>query len=308
MDLLKEKIEKIIKDIINERKEFAYGGRGDEFYTQESDVQDILTTLCDELRGKVVYCPCANPEMSYFYKLLKENFSKFGLRGLYTTWMSNKVCYFDGQDEHISPIKSGRFQDTGEYFDLCDVVITNPPFSNGQPKEMLKMIMSRGKEYIMIADRALTQLQSVFDYVRNGSLRTLDKRIDTFDRPDGSKGGAPAAVYTNLKRNVPFFQTGVKYDPKIHRKFDDYDAIDCGDIEKGFRMIPDDYYGNIAVSSNGGGFLRYLNDDQFEIVDRLVRPKMNGVPKKRMIIRRKPQQGSIYSEALRRMKEELGII
>ena len=98
MNLLKEKIEKIIRNIINERKEFAYGGRGDEFYTQESDVQDILTTLCDELRGKVVYCPCANPEMSHFYKFLKENFSKFGLRGLYTTWMANKVCYFDGQE------------------------------------------------------------------------------------------------------------------------------------------------------------------------------------------------------------------
>ena len=304
MNLLKEKIEKIIRNIINERKEFAYGGRGDEFYTQESDVQDILTTLCDELRGKVVYCPCANPKMSYFYKFLKENFSKFGLRGLYTTWMENKVCYFDGQDEHISPIKSGRFQDTGEYFDLCDVVITNPPFSDGQPKEMLKMITDRGKECIMIADKAFTQLQSVFKYVRNGSLRSLDKKIDKFDRPDGSKGRAPAAVYTNLKRTVPFFQTGVKYDPKKHHKFDDYDAIDCGDD---YRTIPDDYYGNIAISSNGGGFLSHLNDDQFEIVDDLVRPKMNGVPKKRMIIRRKPQQNSIYSEALRRMKEELGI-
>ena len=141
MNLLKEKIEKIIRDVINERKEFAYGGRGDEFYTQESDVQDILTTLCDELRGKVVYCPCANPEMSYFYKFLKENFSKFGLRGLYTTWMANKVCYFDGQDEHISPIKSGRFQDTGEYFDLCDVVIERKLLDNYlDPKEGYEMI------------------------------------------------------------------------------------------------------------------------------------------------------------------------
>ena len=304
MFFLREEIERYIREALNERKSFGYAHGGDEYYTQESDVREIFNVLGEQLNGKIVYIPCANPKMSKFYKVLKEKFNDFGIRGIYTTWMDNKACYYDGKKEHITPIKSGRFQDTGKYFDMCDVVITNPPFSKGQPKEMLKMIVDRGKKYIMIADRALTQLQSVFDYVRNGSIRTLDKRIDTFDRPDGSKGGAPTAVYTNMERNVPTFKTGVKYDPQIHRKFDNYDAIDCGDD---YRMIPDDYMGNIAVSANGGGFLRHLNDDQFEIVDRLVRPKMNGVPKKRMIIRRKPQQNSIYSEALARMKKDLNI-
>ena len=53
--------------------------------------------------------------------------------------------------------------------------------------------------------------------------------------------------------------------------------------------LPDDYYGWIAVSSNGGGFLRKLNDEQFEVYPKLVRPMMNGKPKKRMLIRRKRQ-------------------
>lgn len=304
MFFLREEIERYIREALNERKSFGYAHGGDEYYTQENDVREIFDVLGEQLNGKIVYVPCANPKMSMFYKVLKENFHNFGIRGIYATWLKNKACYYDGRKEYVTSIKSGRFQDTGEYFDMCDVVITNPPFSKGQPKEMLKMILDRGKEYIMIADRALTQLQSVFNYVRNGSIRTLDKRIDTFDGPDGLKRGAPTAVYTNLKRDVPFFKTGVKYDPQIHRKFDDYDAIDCGN---NFRIIPDDYMGNIAVSSNGGGFLRYLNDDQFEIVDKLVRPTMDGKPKKRMIIRRKPQQNSIYSEALARMKKDLNI-
>ncbi len=136
----------------------------------------------------------------------------------------------------------------------------------------------------MVADRALTQLQNMFQYVKDGSLRTLDKRMGMYDSDDGTQKGAPSAVYTNLELDTPYFKTGVKYDPKIHKKFDDLDAIDCGD---NFNMIPDDYYGYIAVSSNGGGFLRKLNDEQFEIYPKLVRPKMNGKPKKRMLIRRK---------------------
>ena len=283
--LTKAITDRIVEAILREaRTKFAHHNGGDEYYTQEEDVVGILTTLSEHLRGKVVYCPCDNPNTSYFYKTLHDNFGKWGLRGLYTTWMPNMSCYYDGKNEVRGRIKSGRFQDTDEFFTKCDVVITNPPFSNAQPTEMINMIHRHGKEYIMIADRALTMLQSVFNYVRNGSMRTLDRRIDTFDTPEGKKAGAPAAVYTSFDTKTPFFKTGVKYDPNIHRKFDNLDAIDCGD---NFNMIPDDYYGNIAVSANGGGFLRKLNNDQFEIVSGIIRPKMDGKPKKRMLIRRK---------------------
>ena len=278
-------ISEAIRSVLDERDSFGYAGGGDEYYTREVDVREIFDMLGSQLRGMVVYCPCDNPEISMFYKVLKEKYHDFGLRGLFATWIDGYACYYDGNRERKWTIASGRFQDNGRFFDACDVVVTNPPFSGGQPAQLFKMVNSRGKKYIMVADRALTQLQNMFQYVKDGSLRSLDKRMGMYDGDRANKNGAPSAVYTNMERNVPEFKTGVKYDPKIHRKFDDLDAIDCGND---FNMIPDDYYGNIAVSSNGGGFLRLMNDGQFEFVgDKLVRPHMDGKPKKRMIIRRK---------------------
>lgn len=281
---LDEIIHRVIYDILSEKRSgFGYAGGGDEYYTTDEDVKNIITRISHYLKGKVVYCPCANPNLSKFYKYLKDNFSNLGLAGVYTTWMENKACYYDGEKEHIYPIKSGRFQDTDEFFENCDVVITNPPFSKGQPSQMLSMINSHGKDYVMIADKAFTQLQSVFGDVATGRMNSLDYEISYFDRPNGSISKVPTAVYTSFDDDKPYFQTGIKYDPLIHKKFDNYDAIDCGD---NYNLIPDDYMGNIAISSNGAGFLRKFNRGQFEIVDKLVRPKMNGVPKKRMIIRR----------------------
>lgn len=282
---LRQIIRESIKRVLNERDSFGYAGGGDEYYTREKDVREIFDMLGDQLEDKIVYCPCDNPEISMFYKILKEKYHDFGLRGLFATWIDGMACYYDGTTERRWSIPSGRFQDNGRFFDACDVVATNPPFSEGQPSQLFKMVNSRGKKYIMVADRALTQLQSLFQYVKDGSLRSLDKRMGFYDGDKANKNGAPSAVYTNMERNTPDFKTGVKYDPSVHSKFDNYDAIDCGND---FNTIPDDYYGNIAVSSNGGGFIRKMNDDQFEFVgDKLVRPRMNGKPKKRMIIRRK---------------------
>lgn len=275
-----------ILNVLNERKAFGYAGGGDEYYTREEDVREIFDMLGGQLNGKVVYCPCDNPKISMFYKILKEKYQDFGLRGLFATWIDGKAAHYNGRSESIKDITSGRFQDNGYFFDVSDVIVTNPPFSDGQPSQLFNMVHSRGKEYIMVADRALTQLQNMFQYVRDGSLRTLDKRMGKYNGENGESKGAPSAVYTNMKRDVSEFTTGVKYNPRVHKKFDNLDAIDCGDD---FNMIPDDYYGWIAVSSNGGGFLRKLNDEQFEVYPKLVRPMMNGKPKKRMLIRRKRQ-------------------
>lgn len=282
---LRQIIRESIRRVLNERDSFGYAGGGDEYYTRESDVREIFDMLDSQLKGKIVYCPCDDPEISMFYRILKEKYSEFGLRGLFATWIAGMACYYDGSNERRWKIPSGRFQDNGRFFDASDVIVTNPPFSEGQQVQLFKMVKSRGKEYIMVGDKAMTQLQSLFQYVKDGSIRSLDKQMNMFngDKPNNKR--APSAVYTNMEREVPEFKTGVKYDPNIHKKFDNYDAIDCGND---FNMIPDDYYGDIAVSSNGGGFIRKMNDDQFEFVgDKLVRPKMGGKPKKRMIIRRR---------------------
>ena len=303
MTLLEEKIRKIIYEVLNERNYYGAGG-GDDYYTRAEDANSILDILGEHLNGKIVYCPCDNPSESQIYKALKDRFNELGIRGIYATWMDKKACYFDGHKEHITPIKSGRFQDNEDYFKMCDVVVTNPPFSEKQPRQMLDIVMKHGKEYILIGPKALSQHQWSYAHMANGKMNALDYNINNFDSPSGKVKPAPSAIYTSFKRETPYYKTGVNYDPQIHRKFDDSDVVYCSD----YRQIPDDYYGDIAVSANGGGFPKKLNRDQFDISDRLKTFKMDGkTVRDQMVIRRKPEQKSIYSEALSKMKKELGI-
>ena len=112
-----------ILNVLNERKAFGYAGGGDEYYTREEDVREIFDMLGGQLNGKVVYCPCDNPKISMFYKILKEKYQDFGLRGLFATWIDGKAAYYNGRSESIKDITSGRFQDNGYFFDVSDVIV-----------------------------------------------------------------------------------------------------------------------------------------------------------------------------------------
>ena len=82
------------------------------------------------------------------------------------------------------------------------------------------------------------------------------------------------------------FKTGIKYNPSNYQKYDNFDAIDIKD----YREIPDDYYGYMGVSPK---FLRVLNRDQFEIVNK-IRPRINGkVGFEKYIIKRKSQPQAV---------------
>lgn len=301
MTLLEKKIQDIIYEVLNERNYYGAGG-GDEYYTRAEDAHSILDILGKHLNGKIVYCPCDNPAESQIYKALKERFSELGIRGIYATWLDKKACYFNGQKEHITPIKSGRFQDNEDYFKMCDVVVTNPPFSDKQPRQMFDIVMKHGKEYILIAPKALSQHQWSYSHMANGKMNAIDYNINKYNSPNGVVKTAPSAIYTSFAQEKPYYQTGVKYDPKIHRKFDNSDVIYCDD----YRTIPDDYYGEIAVSANGGGFPKKLNRDQFDISDRLRTFKMNGkTVRDQMVLKRKQQHESIYSSALNELLTEI---
>ena len=286
MDLLYEKIRQIVKDVLIE----GYGQKGkidDEYYTQEEDVNDILTRLRDNLNGKVVYCPCDDPEHSAFYKILKQNYNSFGLRGLYATSINGNACFYNGNKEMRLRDASPRWQDNTHLIKKCDVIATNPPFSESQPTHLIDTVMQYGKEFVIIAPKAFTQLKHIFSYVKNGKMYGMNKSVGNYIKPDGTIERVPTAIYTSYNTNKEDFITGIKYDPRKYRKFDGTNIIDCGDRNSNFNAIPDDYYGDIAVSPNGGGYLARHNPDQFEIVSDVVTLKMNGEPKRRAIIRRK---------------------
>jgi hypothetical protein len=68
---------------------------------------------------------------------------------------------------------------------------------------------------------------------------------------------------------MPEYKFVSLYNENDYPKYDNYDAIECKDSKK----IPKDYKGNIGVPYR---FFTKLNRNQFNIVDSLSNPKLNG--------------------------------
>ena len=258
-----------------------YANRGDSFYTREDDIVKELSNY--DLNGKIIYCNCDNPTMSNFYKFFKSNFSDLRLRGLYATYYDEnpKMFYFDGSQEMSQPISSGRFQDNGEIMKKCDIVITNPPFSNSMASELVKMARSLGKHVIMVGPLSMAYQKEMFELIKNNQLNMGYTSINRYNRPNANKRNAPTAWWTTMDVNKPNFKTGIKFNQSNYQTYDDYkDIIDIKD----YREIPDDYYGYMGVSPR---VLRVLNRNEFDIIGK-IRPILNGKNKnEKYVIKRK---------------------
>lgn len=290
MLITEKKINNVIRRVLSDYLfEMNNANNNDEFYTRGKDVVRELSNFRADFNGKTIYCPCDNPATSEFYLYFKKNFGNLNLSGLYATFMSDtpQLIYFDGVNEHTKPIRSGRFQDNTEYIKQCDIVVTNPPFSDQQALGLAFTIMDMGKDFIMVVPSSILRKEKVFTLLKNGTLGVGYSPINHFIRPNGSDMSAPTCWLTTLRTNKQDFLTGKTYDETKYKKYDNYDAIDCGTKQEktSYKDIPDDYDGCIGVSSAG---LRVLNPNQYEIVDILDTPVINGRrTDTKFIIRRK---------------------
>ncbi|HEM5242739.1 TPA: adenosine deaminase, partial [Streptococcus suis] len=60
----------------------AKKNKNDEFYTQLEDIERELQHYQPHFNGKVVFCNCDDPTISYFYHYFAINFKKLGLKKL----------------------------------------------------------------------------------------------------------------------------------------------------------------------------------------------------------------------------------
>jgi hypothetical protein len=129
---------------------------GDEYYTKYRDVENELSHY--NFSGMIVYCNCDNPESSSFVAYFKKNFKSLGIKCLLATFNGvQPILYrYDGVQETTKPIPSGRFQDNTKILKVCDIIVTNPPFSNGMAVELIKMIIGAGKKFIIIGPKELS--------------------------------------------------------------------------------------------------------------------------------------------------------
>ena len=240
----------------------AHGG--DEFYTRIQDIEKELTNY--DLRGKTVYCNCDNPKFSNFWKYFHDNFKQLGLKHLIATYYDkNPQRYdFDGNIIKTKAIESGKFQDNADIISECDIVVTNPPFSNGMPSELIELVVDKyKKDLLFVGPLMLAFKKDVFEkYFKNGKIHAGYHAVYRFDRPANKKsenGRATCNWWTNIPVKKPRLETGIKFD-KNKAVFDENNEyLIC----KEYMSIPDNYKKQIATSVN---FMNHINYDQFEII------------------------------------------
>lgn len=277
----------------------------DEYFTLLDDVETEVAHYKDQLRGKVIYCPC-DDEKSAFYKYFVAQFDVIGLKGLIATHYnrdgspSYRIDY-NGVEKKIIPL-----QGDGDYAsDECmailrneaDVIITNPPFSKS--KEIVPMLANSGKKFLVMGNMNSLTFKEIFPlfkdnkiwagyafnktmYYRMPDSRTRYDEKKTAQMNDGYKYGKVPAVcwFTNLdvsKRHEDLILYE-HYTPEKYSHYDNYDAIEVGAVNtmmkngKVIYGIPMDYDGVMGVPIS---YLGVHNPEQFEIVglDRYTVPK-----------------------------------
>ena len=248
-------------------EKFNNANQGDEFYTRLVDIERGLAPF--NFSGKIVYCNCDNPEFSNFYKYFKDNFTKLGLKKLLATYMDNSPKLFtvtkDGET-HID-IESGRFQDNVDILKQADIIVTNPPYSNNMPIELVELCLDNNKDFIIVGPLHLAIKKQFFKYLKAEQIFSTEIPINDFDRPNGIGKTAPSCWWTNIYIDKQF-KAHKAYDPNSYPKYDNYDAIDC----KRYEDLPNDYDGVIGTSYR---FICYMNKDEWELVD-YKKLKLNG--------------------------------
>ena len=121
----------------------AKKAKNDEFYTQLTDIEKELAHYHDQLRDKIIFCNCDDPEWSNFWRYFDLNFDFIGIKALIAThYDPEKPTYkLEIRRNPVTGVKlppvrtdlkqNGDFRspECVELLKECDVVVTNPPFS-----------------------------------------------------------------------------------------------------------------------------------------------------------------------------------
>ena len=263
----------------------AKKAKNDEFYTQMGDICAELThqEYIDFFRGKHVFLNCDDPQQSNFWKFFSLNFMHLGLKQLTAThYDATKPTYrldlyadlnndgiIDDKDLVITPLQGNgdfRNQESIDILKVCDVVVTNPPFSLF--REYIEQLMTYNKKFVCIANKNSLGYKEVFKHVMNDEIWLGYSKPGEFYLPDGSLSTNLTGLtiwWTNIdlrKRHTPLLLCKEYYGHENEYPiYHNYNAIECKKVSD----IPKDYLGYIGVPLT---YLSYHCSDQFEIVGR----------------------------------------
>jgi hypothetical protein len=183
--------------------------------------------------------------------------------------------------------ENGDFRST-ECVDLlkqADIVVTNPPFSLF--REYVAQLIKYDKKFLIIGNQNAITYREIFPLIKDNKLwlgLTMNGSNRWFRVPDDYKQTPSMKIengikycfvkavvwFTNLEhhRRKEELILVKKYNPDEYPHYDNYDAIDVGNVNN----IPCDYEGAIGVPIT---FLHKYNPDQFEIIGAMTTTKID---------------------------------
>ena len=276
------------KGCTNAKGNEAKKAKNNEFYTLMSEIEAECFRYKQQFYSKSIFCNCNDGLNSNFFNYFFKNFDAFGLTRLVGISYApeGQALKYTVEDGDPSMIIETPLQGTGSFLsdesieelDKCDIVVTNPPFS--EFNKLIDLLMDHKKKFLILGNNTSINLKNVFynfkmgnmwyGYKTNATMKFTmpdDYESDIIDE-DGNKIGKVPAIswYTNLKvsrRDDPLVLTATYYSDTNKREayptLDNSDIILVGRVEN----IPSDYAGVMAVP------ITYVNHhcaDQFELI------------------------------------------
>ncbi|WP_300977073.1 adenine-specific methyltransferase EcoRI family protein [Flavobacterium sp.] len=169
-----------------------------------------------------------------------------------------------------------RSEECIEYLKEADIVVTNPPFSKFA--QLFSLLIKYDKKYLLIGNQNAITYKDIFPYIKNGKAwigyrfgdmgfkvpedtppRKTRFWIDDTGQKWRSLGNAMWLTNLDNERKHKELILTCIYNQDEYPKYDNYDAINVSKVSQ----IPKDYPGIMGVPLT---FLKYHNEDQFEII------------------------------------------
>ena len=148
----------------------------DEFYTPLDIIEKRYAGV--DLKGKVIYCNCDDPDKSAFVAYFSDNFEKHGLKKLIATGLGMEYGLIKTTAGVIRPqIKSDGSYDSPEFdpfYEEADAVITNPPFS--LVRYFYAHIKEKGVDFDFLGNQSMLSYLCFFSRLHGGGYTCNTQR------------------------------------------------------------------------------------------------------------------------------------
>lgn len=238
----------MIREATNKDLAKAALKRDDEFYTTLENAAKMMSLFKNELSGKSLFLNCDNPKISKIFEFFCRNFADYKLKKVVAVGYGGDYAIV----ENGTTVLSGKLKGNGsfdseeskQYINDCDVIVTNPPFSNGLFRDFLQLCISSGKDFLCIGPITATATVDVIKLLASNNVNVGKSVFENFVKPDDSSKRVGNLIFTTFE-HVPKQKLKMQeeYSEEKYPYSEKYDCI----IINSIKDIPRNYHGRLAV-------------------------------------------------------------